>query len=325
MTEYEKALENVADDAAEVTEEIITSENKGDDVVTEARSKFFVDIGPEDVENFYVPDEHKAVLRACSLLAMEGKYPFISMEGPTGCGKTSTPEWFAVKSGRPLFELDCPTVREAKDVFGSKEVVPDGNGGLRIVWRKSAFVEAVSTPGAVILLDEINRIHPSATSGLIPLLDHRRRVYLDDLGEEIRVAENVIFFATANVGSQYTGTYKMDAAFRNRVNIHMVVDYLDEEHEIKVIVDKTGIDSEEAKSIVSIANIVREKVRDETDPLTNAISTRQVIKTAELRVVGMPLLDAMQFAVLNSYSKDGGDDSEYATVAQIVQGKLARN
>jgi hypothetical protein len=44
----------------------------------------------------------------------------IRLVGPAGCGKTMLALQFAAKAKRPAVIIDCPTLREAKDLFGFK-------------------------------------------------------------------------------------------------------------------------------------------------------------------------------------------------------------
>lgn len=288
---------------------------------------FFLEVQLD--KDFVVDKKTQALLRAVVRIARRGeKSPIVGLRGPTGTGKTSLPMWLAAilnqkKEGtHPVYVLDCPTLREPKDVFGFKDIVPDGRGGQKIIWRRSAFVEAIQTPSSIVILDEATRIPPPVMNGLMPLLDHRGSVWLEDLGEQITVAEGVIFFVTANIGLEYSGTWKWDAAFQNRLHCQIDVDYLGAEDEVRVVVAKTGVDEEVAEGLVQVANIVRQKVRDDSDSLSEAISTRQLLNTAELCVEGLPPADAMVFTVLPNYAKDGGTDSERAMVLNIIQGKL---
>lgn len=312
--------EKVAERMANHMTEVVTVGSR-----TNGQGGFFLNV--ELDEHFVVDRDVQALLRA--VVRQSAKtHPIVGLRGPTGTGKTSLPMWLAARlnsgeeSRRPLYILDCPTLREPKDVFGYKDIVPDGRGGQKIIWRKSAFVEAIQTPGSIIILDEATRIHPSVMNGLMPLLDHRGSVWLEDLGEQITVAEGVIFFVTANIGLQYSGTWKWDAAFQNRMHCQIDVDYLKPEDEVNVIVKKTGLDEEVTRRLVEIANIVRDKVRDESEGLSEAISTRQLLFTAEYVKAGLPPEAALSFTVLPNYSKDGGTDSERAMVLNIIQGKL---
>lgn len=294
-------------------------------------------------KNFYLDPQQRAFLRSVVRVAAQRPVT-VGLRGPTGAGKTSVSEWLAAnaliendegkKVPRPYFILDCPTIREPKDVFGFKdverEVQEDGEVVSKIIWRKSGFVHAIRTPHAVVVLDEATRIHPSAMNGLMPLLDHRRMVYIDELDETIEVAEGVIFFLTANIGIDYTGTWAWDKALENRIDYQLDVGYLPAEEEVKVLVAKTGIRAEFAEKMVQVANTVRKQVADESSNLQHAISLRQLLAAAELAVASKltnpgELLDALEFTVIPNYSAEGGTESDRAVVMEIARGIVAPN
>ena len=150
----------------------------------------------------------------------------IRLVGPAGCGKTMLALQFAAKAKRPAVIIDCPTLREAKDLFGFKTADDKG-----IRWIYSQFVNAIRVPRMVVILDEINRLSPMAMNTFLPMADSRGQTFLDDTGEFITVAAGVTFFCTMNEGSQFTGTDQMDGAISDRFSDIIEVDYLDEKDE----------------------------------------------------------------------------------------------
>lgn len=289
----------------------------------EAIRSIFVE--PKRDPHFVIDNRTKAFLRAVARIS-KTRQVNVGLRGPTGCGKTSLVEWYAAAVKAPAyFVLDMATLREPKDLFGFKDITVDPmTGAQTITWHKSGFLHAISTPGAVILLDEATRIHPSVANNLMPLLDHRRQTYLDDLGEIVTVAERVVFFLTANIGIEYSGTWKWDAALENRLEFQLEVDYLPIEQEAEVVEAKTGIDPDIAKRLAEVAHAVREGTKDDRNPISHAISTRQLIAAGHLVAQGVSPIDAMEFTVVPTYSADGGTSSDRANVLTIIQGKLGR-
>lgn len=274
-------------------------------------------------EHFHIEDATKKLLRTVVGLAKKGAALNVALRGPTGCGKTSLPEWLAAQTGMNLFIFDAPTIRETKDAFGFKELVVDEESGLqKTVWQKSGFVQAISTDNTIVVIDEATRIHASLTNGLLAFLDHRKRVWLDDLQESVQVGDNVLIFVTANIGASYTGTWRWDAAFENRMDYQIDVGYLPVDKEIEVLTKKTGVDAKVAKSFCEIAQIVRQRAQDPSDPLSHAISTRQLLSAARGVVAGLSPSEALEFTIIPTYSSEGGAESDRAHVLQIVQGKL---
>lgn len=289
----------------------------------EAKAAIFVE--PRHDPHFVIDDRTKAFLRAVARIS-KTRPVNVGLRGPTGTGKTSLAEWYAHATKAPAyFVLDMSTLREPKDLFGFKEIATDPLTGTQtITWHKSGFLHAIATPGAVILLDEATRIHPSVANNLMPLLDHRRQAYLDDLGEIVRVAEGVVFFLTANIGLEYSGTWRWDAALENRLEFQLEVDYLTVDEEVAVLTAKTGVDKEVARRLAEVAHTVREGTKDDRNPISHGISTRQLLAAATLIVEGMTPVDALEFTVVPTYSAEGGTSSDRANVLTIIQGKLGR-
>jgi MoxR-like ATPase len=279
-------------------------------------------VRPTEDPHYVVSEPTRMFFRAVELLSKKDKV-VVGVRGPKGAGKTSLGEWFATVTKRPLFIQDIPTLREPKELLGYKDVETDPvTGAMRILWRLSGFVEAIQTPRACIVLDEATRVQAQILNILLPLLDHRGRVYVDDVGKTIHVAEGVVFIATANIGLQYTGTWQWDAAFEDRLQYQLDVGYLPVDVEAQVLTKKTGIDPKVAVRLAEIAELTRQRTADENDPLSHEISTRQLINAARLIAEGADPKDALDFTVVPTYSTEGGHTSHRTTVLQMIQGKL---
>ena len=314
-SEAERALSAVAED-----DELEEDDPFADLIEPANRSSIF--IKPSRDPNFYVADSTKNLLRVVEKLSRTRPVN-VAMRGPTGTGKTSLPEWYADRTNRPLFIFDTPTIRETQDAFGMRTIERDEHGEARVVLQLSGLLQAVQTPRACIVIDEATRAHASILNGLLALLDHRKRVWLDALQAHIEVADGVVFFVTANIGAAYTGTWIWDAAFENRMDYQIDVGYLPEPAEIGVLTAKTGVDVKVAKPFVQIANITRKRLDDSKEPLPHAISTRQLLRAAEAVVAGLSPTEALEYTVVPTYSSEGGTSSDRAHVLQIIQGKLA--
>lgn len=278
-------------------------------------------VQPTKDEHFVVSPAIKNTLRVIEKISNKRSVN-VALTGPTGTGKTSLAEWFAWRTNRPFFIFDAPSIREPQEAFGFKTLEADGKGGTNVRLQLSGLMQAVRTPRACILIDEATRVHASLLNGLLALLDHRKRVWIDALQETIEVAEGVVFFVTANLGSQYTGTWRWDIAFENRMDFRVEVNYLEEANETELLCRKQNIDKTTSRKLVDIANLVRRRVVDPKDALSHAISTRQLLVTAEAISNGMTPLEALDSTVVNTYSPEGGTTSHRANVLQIIQGKL---
>ncbi len=239
----------------------------------------------------------------------------VLMKGPHGSGKTEMAMQFAARYGYPMLIMDCANLREPRDWFGYKTIE---NG--EVVWHESQFDKIVSLGGHVILLDEINRVHPNVLNTLLPILDGRGFTYLEEKGDNITVGSKTVFFATMNEGSEYTGTNSTDAAMKDRWGRIVEVSYLPADKEVDILVARTGINSKDASNLVDIANQIRMKSVGISSSFSFSFSTRQLIACAEDFVIDG--VESLTYTMINLFSSDGGANSERAAVLQLIEGKF---
>lgn len=138
--------------------------------------------------------------------------------GPTGVGKTELVSNLAKELGLPLTIFDMGTMSDPiMSLVGTHTIkVVDGHTTSEFV--KSRFSEVIQKPG-IVLLDELSRASATANNLLFPVTDFRRELsmeYCFDNTAPIAVHPDCVFIATANLGSQYTGTHKLDRALLDR-------------------------------------------------------------------------------------------------------------
>lgn len=239
----------------------------------------------------------------------------VNLVGPHGCGKTELAIQFSAAATLPMLIMDCANLREARDWFGYK-TAREGT----VYWHESQFVRAVEAGGHVILLDELNRANPHILNTLMPLLDGRRFTYLEEKGDKICVGSGTVFFATMNEGAGYTGTTTIDRALRDRFPRRLELTYLSEKDEIKLLVNRIGVEKDIATLLVQMANKIRQESTGLSASLTESVSTRQLLAAAYDFMLGG--VETLQFTVSNHFSPDGDDDSERVKVQNIIQGKF---
>lgn len=211
--------------------------------------------------------------------------------GPSGCGKTSIPEAIAKQRGMKFLRMNCAVVRDPEEWFGYREAV-DGS----TVFQSTEFTTTVEEGNAIVVLDEFNRVEPWMHNTLLPLLDHGRATKVH--GHEIKRGPNVLFVATVNRGSRFTGTFMLDAAVVNRFSATMYADYLEQPVEIKLLVARTSIDVRIADKIVRAITVLRKFAAE--NELDVDVSTRSSLKVASLASAKrLPLDLIFQFVVLN--------------------------
>lgn len=241
----------------------------------------------------------------------------VLLQGPQGCGKTETSLQFAAHAGLPVLKVNCSLVREPRDWFGYKTV----EGG-DVKWERSEFAKLIERGGAVVLLDEISRATPPVLNALLPLLDRTGASFLEEVKQLITRGPDIYFFATANIGNQFTGTYgKLDKALNDRFAVRIKATYLSPDKEAPLLVQRTGVTEKVAVRLVKIANKVRKNSAAAFGgKLSETITTRNLLDTAVLyKSLGS---DAFEFTILPLFSEKGGSSSQQAEVRQIIQSQF---
>jgi MoxR-like ATPase len=184
------------------------------------------------------------------------------------------------------------------------------------------FIQAIQTPGAVILLDEVSRAHPDAHNILMTVLDKRQRyIRIDEDASipEIRVAEGVTFLGTANMGTEYTATRTVDRAFMDRWEIIMIdpLSYQDEFDLLRLRFP--SVRDVDLSAIAKIADDTRSNVRSDDPRVDTIVSTRMTVQMAELIMDGFTLQESAEVCVFPFYSDAGGTDSPRSYMLALVQ------
>lgn len=265
---------------------------------------------PDIKTGFYIEEKRWNVLVRNII-----KHKNTMLVGPTGTGKTDVIIRICKALNIPCRIYDMGAMMDPlTDLLGSHRLE---NGSSKFDYAK--FVKDVQEPG-VILLDELSRAPQMTNNILFPCLDDRRTLPVEiadsNSAREVKVHPECVFIATANIGSEYSGTNDIDAALENRFMM-IQVDYLPQSVEAEILNIRTGCNLESAKKITSIANAIRERYLEGT--LSKTISTRETLACAEFVVDGFAIVDAINFSFCEKFPKYG-DNSEYDTVKKLVMG-----
>jgi nitric oxide reductase NorQ protein len=249
--------------------------------------------------------------------AVRGKN--IMMLGPTGCGKTLAAQSLVKSLKRPDFYFNLGATQDARAALIGNTHFNKESGTF---FSESAFVKAIKTPNAIILLDELSRAHPEAANILMTVLDYGQRYLRLDEAEGspiVKVANGVTFIATANVGNEYTATRIMDRALLDRfVTIEM--DLLDKQSEYELLKFKfADADDYSLNALAEIADTTRQLIKTDMSKISTIVSTRVNVEAAGLIYDGFSLMEAAEIAILPYFSNDGGLDSERVFIKQLVQ------
>jgi len=237
----------------------------------------------------------------------------VRMVGAAGCGKTSGAIQFAAIYRRPAFVIDCPTLREPLDLFGTRNVED-----MKTIFSESLFLKAISVPRAVIVFDEMNRIPSNVLNIAMPLLDYRGEMYLDLAKRNIKVGAGVTMFASMNEGREYTGTEEVDEAIKNRFSTIVECTYLNPEDEANLLVERYGIDANKAIALAEVARINRDKYLA-GEVYSKSISTRLLENAAEMLQAGGD--STLLNTIGNHFPEDGTGCSERKSIMDLFKGK----
>jgi nitric oxide reductase NorQ protein len=243
----------------------------------------------------------------------------IMMTGPAGCGKTMAAKSLVNSLDRPDFYFNLGATQDPRATLIGNTMFDQKKGTY---FSESAFVSAIKTPNAVILLDELSRAHPDAWNILMTVLDQGQRYLRLDEAEGspiVNVAEGVTFIATANIGNEYTSTRVIDRAILDRfVTIEM--DVLNDEQELGLLSYMyPEVNQDELKAVAEIAHHTRTQSMSDAGKLTAMVSTRASVEMAGLLYDGFDLFESAEISIFPFFSNDGGVDSERTYIKQLVQ------
>lgn len=245
----------------------------------------------------------------------------IMMTGPSGCGKTLAVQSVAkALNGRPFFYFNLGATTDPRStLIGNTHYNKDKGTYV----ADALFVQAIQTPNAIILMDELTRATPDAWNILITVLDENQRYLRVDERPDtptVKVASGVTFIATANIGAEYTATRVLDRAMLDRFTAIVEMEPLNVDDE-KALLQMTypNLPSQVIQSIAEIAHTTRQQVKAEDAKVTTSISSRLTVEMAGLIHDGFSLAEAAEVCIYPFFSDAGGVDSERTFMKQLVQ------
>lgn len=209
----------------------------------------------------------------------------VLITGPSGTGKTSVAKKFADYMGWSCHRLNCALIVEASDIAGQRAIK---NGETS--WEWSAAATAIMNGNCVVILDELNRAYPNSLNAMFGLLDDDRATWFNNL--ELKVGPNVVFVATINEGSEYTGTFQADAALLNRFQYVFGMGNIPTEEQSKIL-ENNGLSADDAKRVVQVGNTINSRIAG----VNCSIRTLKAIAAAMRS--GMEHREAWEFVLVN--------------------------
>ena len=243
------------------------------------------------------------------------------LTGPTGTGKSELVIKLGEALGLPVRIYDMGSMYDPlSQLLGNRILTPDPVTRQTVTsFEYAKFVEDVQRPG-IILLDELSRANPMVLNILLPCLDSRRMlpVEMAGAGQERRVDvhPDCVFVATANIGTEYTGTRTLDAALADRFNI-VEVNYMPAAEEAETLRKRfPGVSETDARKIAECCRRIREACRENGGGRT--VSTRNAVAVASFVALGWSVREAMEAKVLPLFDPSGDEDSERQTVLNVI-------
>lgn len=224
--------------------------------------------------------------------------------GPAGTGKTSWARQIAAVSKRPFVRISFHQDTSAAAIVGGR--VPDGTGAFP--WTDAVLLRAIRRPGTIVCLDEISAARPDAVMVLQGVLEPGGGLTVDETGEHVRVAPNVVFVMCDNTNGRgdtsgvYEGTRRMNGATLDRPTATLRIDYLEPEREAELLVAKTKIDDHTATLIAQFAALTRQEA--DKGLVTHGVGLRRLLAIAEGIADGAKPLDAVTYSLLQGASPE---------------------
>lgn len=225
-------------------------------------------------------------------MAYSNNLPLL-LKGPTGCGKTRFVSHMAAQLDRPLYTVACHDDLSAADLVGRFLL----KGG-ETVWADGPLTRA-AREGAICYLDEVVEARKDVTVVLHPLTDDRRILPLEKTGEEIEAAPGFMLVASYNPG--YQNILKTLKPSTRQRFLSIDFDFPEADREVEIVVSESGLDKDQAKSLIRLANKLRAlKGQD----LEEGVSTRLIIYCAILIREGMSVERAILAAMIEPLTDD---------------------
>jgi cobaltochelatase CobS len=189
--------------------------------------------------------------------------------GPAGTGKSTMPEQYAARTGRPLTAISFSRAIDQVEIIGQAWLT----GAGRMEWRDGVLTAALRKPGTVIVLDEIMAAPPGMLFVIQTLLSYRYML-IHSTGERVECATGVTFVCADNTmgygdeTGMYAGTMIGNAALVDRMAAMVRVDYLPADIEAQALANHTGAPRAACDRVVAFVNGARKLPGFESRPLS---------------------------------------------------------
>jgi MoxR-like ATPase len=206
----------------------------------------------------------------------------IWLGGEKGAGKSETARQFAARTGRAFTRINFQRFSTVEDFLGATGL---DNGST--AFEPGPFLKAYSTPGSVILLDEITNADPGVLNALNGFLEPGAavtfggKVWSKAAGVLILAADNTL--GNGDQTGRYAGTRAQGAPLLNRFGQVVHMTFLPRAVEIEAVVKRTGCTEKLAAYVLDAISVARAKVQ--SGEIIDAPSIRNVMAFIEALAV----------------------------------------
>jgi nitric oxide reductase NorQ protein len=213
----------------------------------------YADLIPSGVAD-YIDEGNQYVERI-----VEALYHFkqCALIGPSGTGKTHITYLVAELTGLPIWEINCALQTSTYDLIGRYVDLGKDNWieGPVTLWLKH---------GGLLYLDEANMMRQDVTVRLNPVLDARGHLIIAEKDNEI-IQRHKYAYCVLSINprrTEFTGTKQLNVSFRRRMSVWINFDYPSvggkiSSNEVKLIMQRSGIDEETAIKILKVGAELR--------------------------------------------------------------------
>lgn len=212
--------------------------------------------------------------------------------GHTGTGKTSGVLQYCAATKRPVRSITANGSMTADDLIGFHALVAEKPGDPPVMRFNYGPLPLAMKEGAVLLINEVDMIHPAELAGLNDVLEGRPLITANNGGEVIHPHPYFRIIVTANSSGSgdesgaYQGVMIQNMASMDRYRF-TEVGYLPEKEEIAILekVVQGKIPRAILEKMVAVANAIRTLfMGTDTQPGTVSVpmSTRTLVRWARL-------------------------------------------
>ncbi len=181
--------------------------------------------------------------------------------GPSGTGKTHIVYLVAELTGLPVWEVNCGLQTSSYDLIGRFVGLGKENwiDGQVTQWLRH---------GGILYLDEANMMKQDVATRLNPVLDTRGHLVLTEKDNEIVPRHQYAYciISMNPFSAEFSGTKKLNAAFRRRMSVWINFDYQSvgdkiSPREAELIMKRTQLDEETAYKILRVGAEMRRQYK----------------------------------------------------------------